>query len=382
MSSQSLPSDPRRDRRSPGAPDARTDLPGAAGFAAASGRPPVEAGTGAGGRLPEAHGLRPVRRRPRRRAVRGRRAPLRVPRRAPGAVARPAGRTDRPGRADRGGRRAPRRPGRPLRPAVRPGRRCAASSGCSARLRTRCSSVSTPSAPTCPRRWSPPRCSARAAGSGRRWPAATATASCSSRSSPGWPRSASTASCASPATARGPGVRPGVTQVFDLDGTRLTALAAGMGLAVAVPESPDAPPVDLPPGAGGAEAAGRRAAVRAQPRERPRPAWRPSSRPPGRPARRCRSSPGSPSTPTSPRRGVLQRFPGLHLDDAVVERVLAAPDPRAGRHRRGRRRGPRAARGAGRRRGQPVRLGLQPRSRTTARRSRRRSPHGSGRGRG
>jgi 5,10-methylenetetrahydrofolate reductase len=25
---------------------------------------------------------------------------------------------------------------------------------------------------------------------------------------------------------------------------------------------------------------------------------------------------------------VLQRFPGLHLDDAVVERVLAAPDPR------------------------------------------------------
>jgi hypothetical protein len=26
---------------------------------------------------------------------------------------------------------------------------------------------------------------------------------------------------------------------------------------------------------------------------------------------------------------VLQRFPGLHLDPAVVERVLAAPDPRA-----------------------------------------------------
>ena len=25
---------------------------------------------------------------------------------------------------------------------------------------------------------------------------------------------------------------------------------------------------------------------------------------------------------------MLQRFPGLHLDDAVVERVLAAPDPR------------------------------------------------------
>jgi hypothetical protein len=26
---------------------------------------------------------------------------------------------------------------------------------------------------------------------------------------------------------------------------------------------------------------------------------------------------------------VLQRFPGLHLDPAAVERVLAAPDPRA-----------------------------------------------------
>jgi 5,10-methylenetetrahydrofolate reductase len=26
---------------------------------------------------------------------------------------------------------------------------------------------------------------------------------------------------------------------------------------------------------------------------------------------------------------VLQRFPGLHLDDGTVERVLAAPDPRA-----------------------------------------------------
>jgi methylenetetrahydrofolate reductase (NADPH) len=25
---------------------------------------------------------------------------------------------------------------------------------------------------------------------------------------------------------------------------------------------------------------------------------------------------------------VLQRFPGLHLDDGAVERVLAAPDPR------------------------------------------------------
>ncbi len=44
--------------------------------------------------------------------------------------------------------------------------------------------------------------------------------------------------------ARTASVRRGVTQVFDLDGTRLTALAAAAGLTVAVPESPHAPPTD------------------------------------------------------------------------------------------------------------------------------------------
>ena len=47
--------------------------------------------------------------------------------------------------------------------------------------------------------------------------------------------------------ARAWGVRPDVTQVFDLDGPRLAALAAQQGLVVAVPESPDAPPTDLRP---------------------------------------------------------------------------------------------------------------------------------------
>jgi methylenetetrahydrofolate reductase (NADPH) len=42
-------------------------------------------------------------------------------------------------------------------------------------------------------------------------------------------------------------VRPEVTQVFDVDGTRLTSLAAQAGLSVAVPETPSAPPTDLRP---------------------------------------------------------------------------------------------------------------------------------------
>jgi methylenetetrahydrofolate reductase (NADPH) len=46
---------------------------------------------------------------------------------------------------------------------------------------------------------------------------------------------------------RATGIRPGVTQVFDLDGTRLTAMAASAGLVAAVPESPRAIPRHLRP---------------------------------------------------------------------------------------------------------------------------------------
>ena len=42
--------------------------------------------------------------------------------------------------------------------------------------------------------------------------------------------------------ARAYDVRPDVTQVFDLDGPRLAALAASVGIAAAVPETPAAPP--------------------------------------------------------------------------------------------------------------------------------------------
>ncbi len=44
---------------------------------------------------------------------------------------------------------------------------------------------------------------------------------------------------------RARGVRPDVTQVFDIDSTQLIALAADAGLAVAAAEAPDAPPHQL-----------------------------------------------------------------------------------------------------------------------------------------
>jgi len=42
---------------------------------------------------------------------------------------------------------------------------------------------------------------------------------------------------------RGYDVRPDVTQTFDLDGPRLVALAASLGMIAAVPETPTAPPI-------------------------------------------------------------------------------------------------------------------------------------------
>jgi methylenetetrahydrofolate reductase (NADPH) len=45
--------------------------------------------------------------------------------------------------------------------------------------------------------------------------------------------------------ARAYDVRPDVTQVFDLDGPRLAALAASVGVSAAVPETPSAPPRHL-----------------------------------------------------------------------------------------------------------------------------------------
>ena len=127
---------------------------------------------------------------------------------------------------------------------------------------------------------------------------------------------------------RGASVRPGVTQVFDLDGVRLAALAAGMGLPVAVPESPEAPPVAL-----------RSARVAEKQRAGAQLCVLNHVRSAGRVADFVAAARAAGATlpfvaavavyTDEPSARVLQRFPGLHLDDAVVESVLAAPDPRA-----------------------------------------------------
>lgn len=128
--------------------------------------------------------------------------------------------------------------------------------------------------------------------------------------------------------ARGPGVRSGVTQVFDLDGPRLAALAAGMGLAVAVPESPEAPPV-----------AARPARVADKQRTGAQLCVLNHVRSPARVAEFVAAARAAGATLpfvagvavyTDERSArVLQRFPGLQLDDDRVERVLASRDPRA-----------------------------------------------------
>jgi 5,10-methylenetetrahydrofolate reductase len=128
--------------------------------------------------------------------------------------------------------------------------------------------------------------------------------------------------------ARGPGVASAATQVFDLDGPRLAALAAGMGLPVAVPESPEAPPV-----------AGRPARVAAKQRAGAQLCVLNHAGSPARVAGFVAAARAAGATLpfvagvavyTDERSArVLQRFPGLHLDDDRVERVLAAPDPRA-----------------------------------------------------
>ena len=127
---------------------------------------------------------------------------------------------------------------------------------------------------------------------------------------------------------RGVSVRPGVSQVFDLDGIRLTALAAGHGLQVAVPESPEAPPMGLRPArVAEKQRAGAQLCVL---NHVSGPARVASFVAAARDAGATLPFVAGVAVYTDERSArVLQRFPGLHLDDDVVERVLAAPDPRA-----------------------------------------------------
>jgi len=128
--------------------------------------------------------------------------------------------------------------------------------------------------------------------------------------------------------ARAPGTRPDVTQVFDLDGTRLASLAAGAGLAVAVAEAPTARPRALRPGRlvekerAGAHLAvlnhvARPAAVAAFVSE---------ARDLGLTIPVLAAVAVVTDAPTARR---LAAFPGLDLDDDRVRRVVEAADPRA-----------------------------------------------------
>ena len=128
--------------------------------------------------------------------------------------------------------------------------------------------------------------------------------------------------------ARGQGVRPDVTQVFDLDGTRLAALAASLGVVAAVPEAPDAPPVDLRP-------------VRVATKQRAGAALCVLNHvgTPERVAAFVTAARAAGATLpfvagvavyTDERSAnVLRRFPGLSMDLAAMDAVLGAPDPAA-----------------------------------------------------
>lgn len=126
--------------------------------------------------------------------------------------------------------------------------------------------------------------------------------------------------------ARGAGVRPEVTQVFDIDGTTLAAHAAAAGLAVGVPESPEAPPPHLRPGRlAQKQRAGAQFAVLnhvSGPDRLARFAGR------ARAAGATLPLVAGVAVYTDERSAtVLDAFPGLHLDPDRVTAVLSAPDP-------------------------------------------------------
>jgi len=128
--------------------------------------------------------------------------------------------------------------------------------------------------------------------------------------------------------ARGQGVRPDVTQVFDLDGIRLAALAASLGLPVAVPEAPDAPPIPLRPDrVAQKQRAGAGVCVLNHVGSPERVARFVTA---ARAAGATLPFVAGVAVYTDERSArVLERFPGLAIDPAAIAAVLAAPDPLA-----------------------------------------------------
>jgi 5,10-methylenetetrahydrofolate reductase len=101
-----------------------------------------------------------------------------------------------------------------------------------------------------------------------------------------------------------------------------------MGLPVAVPESPETPPVDLRPArVAEKQKAGAQLCVLNHVRSPSRVGDFVAA---ARTAGATLPFVAAVAVYTDEQSArVLQRFPGLHLDDEVVQRVLAAPDPRA-----------------------------------------------------
>jgi methylenetetrahydrofolate reductase (NADPH) len=125
--------------------------------------------------------------------------------------------------------------------------------------------------------------------------------------------------------ARAHDVRPDVTQVFDLDGPRLAALAASVGLTAAVPETPAAPPRELRPArlaqkqrAGAAVAVLNHAAVDTVTAFMAGAAQTGVTIP---------VIAGVAVFTDEPSAAVLSGLPGLELDPASVRAILTAPDP-------------------------------------------------------
>lgn len=125
---------------------------------------------------------------------------------------------------------------------------------------------------------------------------------------------------------RGYDIRPDVTQTFDLDGPRLVALAASVGMVAAVPETPTAPPVPARPARlVEKQRAGASLAVL---NHVPFPAMVADFMSSARTAGLSIPVIAAVAVFTdSVSAAVLQGLPGLELDPAVTEHVLGAADP-------------------------------------------------------